>query len=108
MPDVPYVLTVKAPALAARWRLALDSVITGGNSLDLLSDPQISSARELEVIFADGNIPSIHANFEESHRCNHFCRWVSLPTDYALWHSDSDPKDYGKAQDSGEVDENED
>ncbi|KAM6490646.1 hypothetical protein JOM56_013989 [Amanita muscaria] len=52
----------------------------GGNSL--LTDPQISSSRSLGPIFADGNVPSIHRDFEKKHCCNLYCKWFSLPTDY--------------------------
>ncbi|KIL61170.1 hypothetical protein M378DRAFT_82873 [Amanita muscaria Koide BX008] len=61
-------------------KLVFVSDYQGGNSI--LTDPQISSASELGVIFAEGNVPSIHSNFEKQHHCNNFCKWFGLPTDY--------------------------
>ncbi|KAF8236178.1 hypothetical protein L208DRAFT_1531446 [Tricholoma matsutake] len=50
----------------------------GGNML--LSDPQISSVGALGPIFAEGNIPATHHNFETKHCCNLFCKWFNVPT----------------------------
>ncbi|KAF8228633.1 hypothetical protein L208DRAFT_1290489 [Tricholoma matsutake] len=50
----------------------------GGNML--LSDPQISLAGALGPIFAEGNIPAAHRNFETNHCCNLFCKWFNVPT----------------------------
>ncbi|KIL56955.1 hypothetical protein M378DRAFT_88544, partial [Amanita muscaria Koide BX008] len=41
-----------------------------------------ATTRFLGPIFADGNIASIHRNFEQEHECNYFCIWFNVPTDY--------------------------
>ncbi|KAF8151403.1 hypothetical protein B0H34DRAFT_755565 [Crassisporium funariophilum] len=66
-------------------KLVFVSDYQGGNSL--LSDPQIITDSALGVIFADGNHPSGHTNLEPNHRCNYFCKWFEVPTDYDLWES---------------------
>ncbi|KAF8056047.1 hypothetical protein FPV67DRAFT_1678847 [Lyophyllum atratum] len=66
-------------------KLVFVSDYQGGNSL--LSDPQIITDSALGVIFADGNHPSGHTNLEPNHRCNYFCEWFEVPTDYDLWES---------------------
>jgi len=63
----------------------------GGNSL--LTDPQISSAQSLGPIFAEGNVASIHRDFEKKHECNLFCKWFNVPTDYGSWESIPDGKE---------------
>ncbi|KAM6490784.1 hypothetical protein JOM56_013747 [Amanita muscaria] len=65
------------------WKMKKQAFVSdyqGGNSL--LTDPQISSSPFLGPIFADGNIASIHRNFEQEHECNYFCIWFNVPTDY--------------------------
>ncbi|KAF5377829.1 hypothetical protein D9615_006831 [Tricholomella constricta] len=66
-------------------KMAFISDYQGGSSL--LSDPQIVTNSALGVIFADGNVPSSHENFEINHRCNHFCEFFEVPSDYDLWES---------------------
>ena len=51
--------------------------------------------RSLGPIFAEGNIASIHRDFERMHLCNHFCNWFKVPTNY-------------NSQDFGTVPDNED
>ncbi|KAF5377194.1 hypothetical protein D9615_006459 [Tricholomella constricta] len=65
-------------------KMAFISDYQGGR---LLSDPQIVTNSALGVIFADGNVPSSHENFEINHRCNHFCDFFEDPTDYDVWES---------------------
>ncbi|KAG6808192.1 hypothetical protein H0H92_005087, partial [Tricholoma furcatifolium] len=57
----------------------------GGNTL--LTDPQIVTDRLLGPIFADGNVPATHENFEANHRCNKYCDFFEVPVDYDLWES---------------------
>ncbi len=44
--------------------------------------------RKLGVLFASGNLPKAHESFEEQHKCNRYCRFFELPTDYDKWPSD--------------------
>jgi hypothetical protein len=68
-------------------RLAFVSDLQGGNSL--LTDPQIVTHSELGNIFAGGNLPQGHENFEKDHVCNKFCKFFDVPTDYEIWESRS-------------------
>ncbi len=39
----------------------------------------------LGSIFAGGNLPNSYNAFEKEHRCNKYCRFFRLPTDYNNW-----------------------
>ncbi|KAJ7265655.1 hypothetical protein C8J57DRAFT_1069332, partial [Mycena rebaudengoi] len=55
----------------------------GGDTL--LTDPQILTADEVGSVFVDGNVASGYASFELDHKCNDFCQFFKLPTDYSNW-----------------------
>ncbi|KAG6818633.1 hypothetical protein H0H93_003300 [Arthromyces matolae] len=68
-------------------KMAFVSDYQGGDFL--LTDPQVVTAERLGDIFAEGNLPEAHENFEKHHRCNKFCKYFELPTDYDIWESQS-------------------
>jgi len=43
------------------------------------------SYSDLGYIFADGNLPGNHQSFEKNHKCNHFCEFFKVPTNYGIW-----------------------
>ncbi|KII92464.1 hypothetical protein PLICRDRAFT_103155 [Plicaturopsis crispa FD-325 SS-3] len=61
-------------------KMAFVSDYQGGDTL--LTDPQITTAPELGMIFSSGNIPAAHDHFEATHPCNKFCQYFNVPTDY--------------------------
>lgn len=40
---------------------------------------------DLGTIFASGNLHTAFNGFTTDHKCNKFCNFFSLPTDYATW-----------------------
>jgi len=58
-------------------------MVPGGGYL--LTDPQILTDSKLGLIFAEGNLQSGFSGFEKDHKCNKFCEFFQLPTDYAEW-----------------------
>ncbi|KAI0062958.1 hypothetical protein BV25DRAFT_1785364, partial [Artomyces pyxidatus] len=60
--------------------LVFVSDFQGGNSL--LSDPQIITNPDLGPLFGQGNVVNTHHRFEAEHRCNKFCKYFDIPTEY--------------------------
>ncbi|KAH7906200.1 hypothetical protein BJ138DRAFT_1117788 [Hygrophoropsis aurantiaca] len=58
----------------------------GGRTL--LTDPQLVTKRELGAIFASGNIPEAHEEFERDHQCNKFCVFFRIPRNYDQYGDD--------------------
>ncbi|KAI0089514.1 hypothetical protein BDY19DRAFT_905830 [Irpex rosettiformis] len=52
---------------------------------NLLTDPQIVTHPALGPIFASGNLPNAYETFETQHKCNRYCQFFNLPTDYENW-----------------------
>lgn len=64
------------------WSADLLSRVRSLVSSPVDSDWFTLTDRCLGPIFAEGNIPSIHRNFEKEHHCNHFCKWFNVPINY--------------------------